>query len=76
MDRKNAVSCIKRAAIRRKEVPVREMLERIQRVGFEDEVKRRDRARHDSGVDIGDDIEKAGGLQELDGHAVVIAELE
>lgn len=71
LDRKSAVTCIRRATIRRKEVPVREMLARIQKVDFEDKEKKRDAVRHDSGVSMGDDTERVGVARELDGHAIV-----
>ncbi|CZR61378.1 uncharacterized protein PAC_11274 [Phialocephala subalpina] len=75
LDRKNAVRCIKQATIRRKEVPIREMLDRIQKVTIEEE-KKRDDLRHDSGIDMSDDIEKVRRVQDLEVNALAIAELE
>ncbi|KAF8850297.1 hypothetical protein BDZ45DRAFT_751892 [Acephala macrosclerotiorum] len=60
LNRKNTANCIRKATIRRKEVPVREMLDRIQNVAFEDEETKRADVRHDSGVSMGDDIGKVG----------------
>ncbi|KAE8454338.1 hypothetical protein EG329_005263 [Mollisiaceae sp. DMI_Dod_QoI] len=74
MERKNAVNHIRKATIRRKEVPIREMLDRVQKDRSEREERKRDDVRHDSGIDMGNDVKKFQHVKELDERA--IAELE